>query len=171
MFKGWLQPVAKNPSKAYCNVCKREPIAVITALKKHSETTYHKEKVNVLVNPTLNRIDSMFARRSGLIDGKVQEAELRKDSFISEHILSFNVMDHFSDLLPKLCPDSQIAASFNCKRTKAKCIVKNALSAHFHEEHVQNLKYTRFSILSMKLLMYLRVENWLSLPVIMRSSL
>ena len=56
-------------------------------------------------------------------------------------------MYHISDLLPKLYPDSQIAANFKCKRAKAKCIVKNAVSAHFHEKHEQNLKNTRFSII------------------------
>ena len=46
----------------------------------------------------------------------VKEAELRLAAFISEHNLSFSIMDHFSDLLPKLCPDSRIAASVKCKR-------------------------------------------------------
>ena len=67
--------------------------------------------------------------------------------FISEHNLSFNIMVHFSDLLPKLCPDLEIVAHFKCKRTKAKSIVKNALSAHFHEEHVQCLQNTCFSVI------------------------
>ena len=44
-FKSWLQPEAKNPGKAYCEVCKGELAAVVTALRKHNETAYHKEKV------------------------------------------------------------------------------------------------------------------------------
>ena len=72
---------------------------------------------------------------------------MRMACFISEHNLSFNIMVHFSDLLPKLCPDLEIVAHFKCKRTKAKSIVKNALSAHFHEEHVQCLQNTCFSVI------------------------
>ena len=64
----------------------------------------------------------MLVRRS--VDGRVCDAEMRMASFISEHNLSFNIMDHFSDLLPKLCPDSEIAPHFKCKRTKDKSIVK-----------------------------------------------
>ena len=145
MFKRWLQPIAQKPSRAYCKICKRELAAVVTALKKHCETAYHKEKVSVLVDPTLNRIDSMLVGHS--VDGRVRDAEIRMASFISEHNLSFNVMDHFSDLLPTLCPDSEIAAHFKCKRTKAKSIVNNALSPHFHEEHVRCLQNTHFSVI------------------------
>ena len=39
------------------------------------------------------------------VEGSVCDAEMRMAGFISEHNLSFNIMDHFSDLLPKLCPD------------------------------------------------------------------
>ena len=40
----------------------------------------------------------------------VKETELRLAEFFSEHNLSIIVMDHLSDLLPKLCSDSKIAA-------------------------------------------------------------
>ena len=56
-------------------------------------------------------------------------------SFVSEHNLSFHVTDHFSDLLPKLCPDSKVAAHFKSKCTKTKNIIKNALSPYFYEGH------------------------------------
>lgn len=97
---------------------KRELAAVVTALKKHCETPYHKEKVSVLIDLTLNRIDSMLVDSS--VDGRVHDAEMRMVSFISEHNLSFNVMDHFSNLLPKLYPDSEIAAILNTNVPKPK---------------------------------------------------
>ena len=63
-----------------------------------------------------------------MLIGKSQEgisnAELQIAGFLCEHNLSFNIMDHFSDLLPKLCPDSKIAAQFQSKRTKTSSIVK-----------------------------------------------
>ena len=77
----------------------------------------------------------------------VKETELWLATFFSEHNLSFKVMDHFSDLLPKLCPDSKIAANFKCKRTKTKCIIANALAPHFHNELVTNLKEAPFSLI------------------------
>ena len=145
LFKGWLQPVEKKTDKTYCNVCKRELAAVVTALKKHAETTYHKQKASLFVDPKLNRIDTM------LVDAKSQEgirnAELRMAGFLCEHNLSFNIMDHFSDLLPELCPDSKIAAQFQSKRTKTSSIVKNTLSPYFHEQHVDCLQKRHFSVI------------------------
>ena len=67
-------------------------------------------------------------------------------AFLSEHDLFFNLMDHLSDLLPILCPDSKIAAHFKCKRTKMKCIVKNALAADFHNKLVEKLKHSFFQL-------------------------
>ena len=83
--------------------------------------------------PSSSRIDSIFG---GHLKGSnaVKETELRLAAFISEHNLSFHVMDHLSDLLPKLCPDSKIAADVKCKRTKTKCIVTKALAPHFHRK-------------------------------------
>ena len=69
LIRGWVEPVPKKPNKAYCKVCKRELVAVVTALKKHKDTAYHKEKVSSLVDPTLCRIESMLVDRS--IEGSV----------------------------------------------------------------------------------------------------
>ena len=66
--------------------------------------------------------------------------------FVSEHNLSFHIMDHLSDL-PKLCPNSKIASKVKCKRTKTKCIVTKALAPHFHETLVVNLKKEHFSMI------------------------
>jgi len=60
-------------------------------------------------------------------------------SFLSEHDLSFNLIDHMSDLLLILCPDSKIAGQFKCMRTKMRCIIKNALAPHFHKVLVEKL--------------------------------
>lgn len=77
----------------------------------------------------------------------VKEAELRLAAFISEHNISFRVMDHLSDLLPKLCPDSKIAANVRCKRTKTKSIITNAMAPHFHSNLVSKLKSNHFSLI------------------------
>ena len=71
--------------------------------------------MSVLVDPTLGRITSMFVDRA--TEGSVRDAEMRMAAFLSEHNLSFNLMDHFSDLISKMCPDSKIAGQFKSKRT------------------------------------------------------
>ena len=69
--------------------------------------------------------------------------------FLAEHTISFNVMDHFIELLPLLCPDLPIALHFKSKQTKkqTKCIViKNACAPHFHVLNAK-LKTTYFSLI------------------------
>ena len=82
--------------------------AVITAFRMHEDTAYHRDQANVLQIPSSSKIDSMFRGQQQGNDA-VKETELQLAAFISEHNLSFHIMDHFSDLLPKLCPDSNIA--------------------------------------------------------------
>lgn len=117
----------------------------MTALKKHSETSTHKERMSALTDPTVKRITSMLVDR--FMEGSVQQAEMHMTGFLSEHNLSFKLMDHFSDLLLKLCPYSKIAVQFKCKRTKSKCIVQNSLGPHFHEELVKKLRTSYFSVI------------------------
>ena len=131
--------------KAYCKVCKKELAAVVTALKKHCKAQYHVERISELMDPNLVRIDSVLVDHS--MARNIHDAELRMAAFLSEHDLSFKLMDHLSDLLPILCPDSKIASHFKCKRTKMKCIVKNALTAHFHKKLVEKLRHSFFSII------------------------
>ena len=77
----------------------------------------------------------------------VKETELRLAEFFSEHNLSIIVMDHLSDLLPKLCSDSKIAVDVKCKQTKTKSLITNPLASHFHLELVSKLKGEYISVI------------------------
>ena len=138
-------PVDKKPDKAFCKPCKKELTAVVTALRKHRETAYHKEKVSALADPFIVRLDSMLVDRG--TQSSVQDAEIKMAGFLSEHDLPFKVMDHLSDLLPKIFPDSKIASRFKSKRTKTTNIVKNALAPYFHQELVARLRKGYFSLI------------------------
>ena len=145
-FKHWLSEVQRKPHKAFCRCCQREMTAVVTTLIKHESTSLHKEKVKALQIPSAHRIDSMLRvqqRGSNL----TKEMELRLAAFIAEHNLSFHIMDHFNDLLPKLCPDSKIASEVRCKRTKTKSVVTNVMAPHFHSNLVHSLKKAPFSLI------------------------
>ena len=117
-----LTKVKSDPTKAYCTVCKKPMTAVVTAIRKH--------QAKQLQIPSSSRIDSML-RQIQQGNDAVKETELRLAAFISEHNLSFKVMDHLSDL-PKLCPASKIAANVKCKRTKTKCIITNSTKSLLH---------------------------------------
>ena len=51
-------------------------------------------------------------------------------------------MDHFSDLLPKLCPDSKIASE-----ERKLSVVTNVMAPHFHSNLVHSLKKAPFSLI------------------------
>ena len=108
--------------KVDCKVCKKELAAVVTALRKHSKGQYHVERMSELIDPNLVQIYSVLVDHS--MARNTHNAELRMAAFLGEHDLSFKLIDHLSDLLPILCPDSKIASHVKCKQTKMKCIVK-----------------------------------------------
>ena len=80
-------------------------------------------------------------------DNLVQDAEIRMAAFVTEHNLSFNIMDHLSELLPKVFPDSEIAQQFKSKCTKTSKVIKNACAPYFHELLQEKLKVSRFSLI------------------------
>ena len=54
----------------------------MTALKKHQNTTYHREKVSTLHDPSLT---SMLIDEA--TEGRVRNAEIHMAAFITEHNL------------------------------------------------------------------------------------
>ena len=54
---------------------------------------------------------------------RVTESECLMTNFIIEHNLPVNVADHMTELLKSMCPDSNIAKKYQCKRTKTTHIV------------------------------------------------
>ena len=74
-------------------------------------------------------------------------AELHFTSFIAEHNLSFSSADHFSKLCKVMFPDSQIAASYSCGRTKTRAIVSHTLAPAANASVSEACKNGPFSIL------------------------
>ena len=56
-------------------------------------------------------------------------------------------MDHLNDVIASVCPDSQIAASIQCKRTKATCITKHAFGTYFYQSLAKTLRNSPFSVI------------------------
>ena len=81
------------------------------------------------------------------ISEKVLRAEMKMAAFLVEHHLPFQAMDHLSDLITDIFPDSEIAGQFQSKHTKSRAIVKHVLADHFRAQLYDNLKKTFFSII------------------------
>lgn len=77
----------------------------------------------------------------------LKTADLHLAAFISEHNLSFNLLEHLPSLLSKVCPDSEIAKKIKCSRTKCSCIIKNVIGKKNEEEICEILKQNKFSLI------------------------
>ena len=63
---------------------------------------------------------------------QIKIAEIKLPAFVVEHNLSFQVMDHLSDLVKEIFPDSNLlACNFKSKHTKTRSIIKNVLAHRF----------------------------------------
>ena len=95
----------------------------------------------------MQTLEQVSALQTDSIPRKVKEAELKLAGFIAEHNLPFLLMDHLSELLSSVCPDSRIAANVQCKRTKTTCIIKNVLGPLFHNDVATSLQQNPYSLL------------------------
>ncbi len=143
VLKGWIAPVRNDPYKAFCKPCGKELIAGLSELKKHEKTKKHQEKASAVNNT--RPITEMIV--SDTLTDKVHRAEIKMAAFVVEHNVSFQTMDHLSDLLTDIFPDSAIAEKFKSKHTKTRCIVKHVLAAQFRATLQETLKKTPFSII------------------------
>jgi len=57
-------------------------------------------------------------------------------------------MDHLSDLLKEIFPDSKIAHEINLKRTKTTAIIKNVIGVSHKDNLAAQLMKCKFSILT-----------------------
>ena len=91
-------------------------------MKKHELTSVH-QAASVSVRSTRS-LTSYFSNTPGpKREQAVVEAEVKFSYFIAEHHLAFALAD-CSKLFPSLFPDSDVAKSFKCGRTKATAIMK-----------------------------------------------
>ena len=81
------------------------------------------------------------------ISEKVKRAEVKMVTFLVEHHLPFQAMDHLSDLVTDIFPESEIAAQFHSRHTKTCAIVKHVLADHFRGGLYKQLRKTFFSII------------------------
>ena len=92
-------------------------------------------------------ISSAFSKSKPMVQDQVMSAELYFTSFIVEYNLSFASSDHFTKLCKVMFPDSHIAQSYSCGRTKTKAIVSHALAPVANSPVNEGCRKGPFSIL------------------------
>lgn len=113
---------------------------------RHSKTAKHeKNKAKLRGQRSLQEMSSFRAQTS--TEKLAKEGEIRLSSFVVEHNLSLNIMEHLPNLIKSVCPDSEVAKSITCGRTKTTNIITDVLGKTDHETIVEEMKNTKFSLI------------------------
>ena len=112
-------------------------------IQRHVQRSKHKSKVQCLEG--VSKIDTFVHIPSSTSD--VISSECTFANFLVEHNIPVNVSDHFTELIKVICPDSKIAKSWQCKRTKTSHIM-HEMSREVIKSLEKTLKTEPFSISS-----------------------
>ena len=65
---------------------------------------------------------------------------------IVQHNLSISVADHLDQLFKNIFPDSPIACSYACTKTKTFCIINKAFQPYYHKQIIDYCKNHPFTV-------------------------
>ena len=114
-------------------------------LKSHFKTAGHNACLEQTKTFRPIEIDCHFKTH------KQQSSTLKSEvlfcQFVAEHNLPAAIADHFTDLVRRMFPDSEAAASFMCKRTKTMQVIKGSLAPAFTKPVIERCKTGPFSLM------------------------
>ena len=67
-------------------------------------------------------------------------------NFTVQHNLSISVDGHLGQLFKKIFPNSQIASSYACAKTKTFCIINKAFQSYYHKQIIDYCKNHPFTV-------------------------
>jgi hypothetical protein len=76
----------------------------------------------------------------------VIKAEVMITNFLVQHNLPIATADHLGPLFTEIFPDSTIASSYSCGRTKTSAILNEALAPECHKYVVEHSKTHPYSV-------------------------
>lgn len=136
---------------AFCTICKADfSIAAsgVYDIGVHMNGKKHMDRFANVKTP-LPSITKFFAKSSDMCDLEHQalSAEMMFTEFLIEHNVALAAADHFTKLLPKMCPDSNIAKKYSCGKTKTTALV-HSMSKDRAESIVDCIKDKPFALSS-----------------------
>ncbi|KAK4329212.1 hypothetical protein Pmani_000440 [Petrolisthes manimaculis] len=146
-FKPWLTGT-QDQHKAKCLFCNITMVAELTVIKNHAKGKKHCSHLKVVTDKRATTVTTFFEKSNKQMDERVASAEIKIAGVLAAHNVSFNVMDHLSEVLKDAFNDSKIAQEFTLKRTKATAVVRNVISKSYKEELANKLRKTMFSVLT-----------------------
>lgn len=141
LFKKWIKPLPKDPTKALCFYCKCELSAKRSDLIRHMQTAKHQKAVKPFNQIELKQPEISF--KVNAFENQNSQAMLAL--YITVHS-PFQSVDHLSGLCCSAFKDSK-AANFKLHRTKCTNIITNILAPHFLENLLKDLSDSHFSLI------------------------
>jgi len=144
-YKKWIGRSKKGHFYFYCKSCLSDCKGGLSAVKKHQSSNKHKQTIKNV------KVTSVFDMPStkNLISSvrKVKIAEIRIASFIAEHNLPINSVDHLVGLIKSIDLQPKELEKLSCNRTKCTGLINNVVGATGFENIINIMKNHRFSIL------------------------
>lgn len=137
----WLQ---NRNGNSFCKACDKKLINHLSHLQTHAKNLTHIR--NVENKKKQIKIDSFIDTEEQQFQKRVRYAELTLVMFLVSHNLPFLLMDYLPNLLLECCPDSKIAKSLHCGRTKSTQITE-ILARKAKEKIIAVLRESKFSLI------------------------
>lgn len=113
-------------------------------LKRHCGGKEHLSRVKAKSN--IIPLTSTFVQKDSEADVMARKAELRFTGFLAEHNLPLAAADHLGALIRCSFPDSKIAQSYACARTKATCLLNDAIAPDLLQNLLSDMRVSVFSL-------------------------
>lgn len=120
----------------YCNICNKSVSCEHMGeadVSRHVDSEMHRKNLRGRRESAHLKqvsLSSMFQAGNELtpVEFKARRSEVKFAMFLAEHHIPIAAMDHLSPLVKECFPDSKIASSFACRRTKTSCIINDAIA-------------------------------------------
>ena len=113
MFEGMIAPSKLGEHYAWCVPCSRDIKVSASGMYDVREHLKSKLHVRMVDSSRQQKPMTMFFKRARIdtLDSVIA-AEVMFSYFVAEHNLPAAIADHFTDLAPRLFPDSEVAMNF-----------------------------------------------------------
>ena len=142
-----IGPAANDKSAFRCKVCAKDVSCGHQGerdLTRHVAGKGHLKKLSA--KSRVKPITAAYIKQDSAADVLTRKAEVKFTGFLAEHNLPLSAADHLGSLIRASFPDSKIAQAYSCARTKASCILNDAIAPDLLRSLVADMKMHAFSL-------------------------
>lgn len=144
-YKKWIGRSMLGNLYFYCKSCLRDCKGGLSAVKKHQSSKLHTQSMkNVKVNSVF---EMASVKRSISSVREVKVTEIRIASFIAEHNLPINAVDHLVGLIKSIKLENKDLDKLSCNRTKCTTLINNVIGSTGFDNVLNIMKVHTFSML------------------------